>query len=190
MLALHTPKRRSTRDKFIFQRWTPATEEASIGPSVQPQDDTSANVVRESPSPADAEKGVESDKTNSGGVTEELGEDVDKQVNLEEKTPELDQDQARSDLGETHKSRPPPEQVFMDEDLARPDPGESRILDPIDRFRDLSEEDMKEMLHQRMFESGSYKSLPEHVALYEALEASMERAQRDEFLAEKDKSRK
>ncbi|GJY08696.1 hypothetical protein Tco_0375750 [Tanacetum coccineum] len=46
------------------------------------------------------------------------------------------------------------------------------------------------MLHQRMFESGSYKSLPEHVALYEALEASMERAQRDEFFAERDKSRK
>ncbi|GJU00016.1 hypothetical protein Tco_1110354 [Tanacetum coccineum] len=59
-----------------------------------------------------------------------------------------------------------------------------------DRFRDLSEEDIKEMLHQRMFETGSYKSLPEHIALYEALEASMERAQRDEFLAEKDKSRK
>nr|GEW42074.1 reverse transcriptase domain-containing protein [Tanacetum cinerariifolium] len=39
-----------------------------------------------------------------------------------------------------------------------------------------------------MFESGSYKSLPEHVALYEALKASMERANRDEFLAEKDKS--
>ncbi|GKB82945.1 hypothetical protein Tco_0949840 [Tanacetum coccineum] len=59
-----------------------------------------------------------------------------------------------------------------------------------DRFRDLSEEDMKEMLHQRMFETGSYKSLSEHIALYEALEASMERAHRDEFLAEKDKSRK
>ncbi|GKC61580.1 hypothetical protein Tco_1089178 [Tanacetum coccineum] len=42
------------------------------------------------------------------------------------------------------------------------------------------------MLHQRMFESVSYKSHPEHVALYEALEASKERAQRDEFLAEKD----
>ncbi|GJU78596.1 hypothetical protein Tco_1275666 [Tanacetum coccineum] len=56
-----------------------------------------------------------------------------------------------------------------------------------DHFKDLSEEDMKEMLHQRMFESGSYKSLPEHVALYEALDASMKRAQRDEFLAEKDK---
>ncbi|GKG55623.1 hypothetical protein Tco_0574517 [Tanacetum coccineum] len=44
------------------------------------------------------------------------------------------------------------------------------------------------MLHQRMFESGSYKSLPEHVALYEALKASMKRAHRDKFLAEKDKS--
>ncbi|GJR39527.1 retrovirus-related pol polyprotein from transposon TNT 1-94 [Tanacetum coccineum] len=59
-----------------------------------------------------------------------------------------------------------------------------------DRFRELSEADMKEILHQRMFESGTYKSLPEHVALYEALEASMERANRDEFLAKKDKYRK
>ncbi|GJU12196.1 hypothetical protein Tco_1134592 [Tanacetum coccineum] len=33
---------------------------------------------------------------------------------------------------------------------------------------------MKEILHQRMFETGSYKSLPKHIALYEALEASME----------------
>ncbi|GKF29886.1 hypothetical protein Tco_0096228, partial [Tanacetum coccineum] len=37
---------------------------------------------------------------------------------------------------------------------------------------------------------GSYKSHPEHVALYEALKASMERAKKDEFLAEKDKSSK
>ncbi|GKA32783.1 hypothetical protein Tco_0719150 [Tanacetum coccineum] len=59
-----------------------------------------------------------------------------------------------------------------------------------ERFRDLSEEDIKEMLHQRMFESGTYKSLPEHIALYKALEASMKRAQRDKFLAEKDKLRK
>ncbi|GKD60655.1 hypothetical protein Tco_1298164 [Tanacetum coccineum] len=59
-----------------------------------------------------------------------------------------------------------------------------------DRFRELPEADMKEILHQRMFESDTYKSLPEHVALYEALETSMERANRDEFLAEKDKSRK
>ncbi|GKF77761.1 hypothetical protein Tco_0230231 [Tanacetum coccineum] len=59
-----------------------------------------------------------------------------------------------------------------------------------DRFRDLSEEDIKEILHQRMFETVSYKSLPKRIALYEALEVSMECAQRDEFLIEKDKSRK
>ncbi|GJW98879.1 hypothetical protein Tco_0180687 [Tanacetum coccineum] len=59
-----------------------------------------------------------------------------------------------------------------------------------DRFRELSEADMKEILHQRMFETSTYKSLPKHVALYEALEASMEWANRDEFLAEKEKSRK
>nr|GEZ99418.1 hypothetical protein [Tanacetum cinerariifolium] len=63
--------------------------------------------------------------------------------------------------------------------------------DPLrDRFKELPEADMKEILHQWMFESGSYKSLPEHVALYEVLEASMKRANRDDFLAEKDKSRK
>ncbi|GKG38142.1 hypothetical protein Tco_0457365, partial [Tanacetum coccineum] len=39
-----------------------------------------------------------------------------------------------------------------------------------------------------MFESGTYKSLPEHTALYEALEVSMARAQRDKFLTEKDNS--
>nr|GFD22145.1 hypothetical protein [Tanacetum cinerariifolium] len=50
--------------------------------------------------------------------------------------------------------------------------------------------DMKEILHQWMFESSSYKSLSEHVVLYEALEASMKRANKDEFLVEKEKSRK
>nr|GFC42005.1 hypothetical protein [Tanacetum cinerariifolium] len=55
-----------------------------------------------------------------------------------------------------------------------------------DLFREMPEADMKEILHQKMFESGSYKLLPEHVAFYEALEASIDRANRDEFLAEKD----
>nr|GEZ52676.1 hypothetical protein [Tanacetum cinerariifolium] len=35
LLTLHTPKRRSTTDQFIFQRRSPATEEASTGPSAQ-----------------------------------------------------------------------------------------------------------------------------------------------------------
>ncbi|GJR73284.1 hypothetical protein Tco_0085649 [Tanacetum coccineum] len=49
-------------------------------------------------------------------------------------------------------------------------------------FEELSEFDMKEILHEQMFESGSYRSQPEHVALYEALEASMDRENRGEFL--------
>nr|GEZ99903.1 hypothetical protein [Tanacetum cinerariifolium] len=59
-----------------------------------------------------------------------------------------------------------------------------------DRFRELPEADMKEILHQRMFETSTYKSLPEHVALYEVLEASMERENREELLTEMNKSRK
>ncbi|GKG20386.1 hypothetical protein Tco_0380187, partial [Tanacetum coccineum] len=96
-------------------------------------DDTSANIVRESPSPADAETSADTNKTNSRGDTEilqigeEQGDDVANVVNLKEKTVEIDEGQAGSDPGKTPESRPPPEQVFMDEDHAGPDPGESRV---------------------------------------------------------------
>ncbi|GJU06968.1 hypothetical protein Tco_1123398 [Tanacetum coccineum] len=104
---------------------TPVIEEASTGPSAQLLDDTSANIIHDSLSPADAETGARSDKTSSGGdteivqITEELGEDVEKQENVKEKTVELDQDQAGSDPGETLESRPQPEQVHIEEDHAR-----------------------------------------------------------------------
>ncbi|GJS67262.1 hypothetical protein Tco_0681826 [Tanacetum coccineum] len=228
LLALHTPKRRT-------------------------------NIVRDSPSLADAKTGADTDRTNSGGDTkilqigDEQGGDVIEVVNLEDKTTEIKESQDGSDPGKTPESRPLPDNNKIDEDKAGSDPGESRValagpnpepthdefmtnhksknLDNTtknlgsrvftlelrdlphkidetvretvkeavqvalqatlrDHFRDLPEADMKEMLHQRMFETGSYKSLPKHVALYEALEAYMERAQRDEFLAKKDKSRK
>ncbi|GKA42302.1 hypothetical protein Tco_0734962 [Tanacetum coccineum] len=116
LLALHTPKRRSTTDQFILQRRTPATEEASTRPYVQPLDDTSANIIHDSSSPADVETCARSDKTSSGGdteivqITEELEDDVEKQEKVEEKMVELDQDQAGSDPGETLESRPQLEQ--------------------------------------------------------------------------------
>ncbi|GJQ96869.1 hypothetical protein Tco_0008008 [Tanacetum coccineum] len=59
-----------------------------------------------------------------------------------------------------------------------------------ERFRDLSKAEMKEILHQRMFESGTYQSQPEHVALYEDLKASMDHDNRDELLEATAKSRK
>ncbi|GJT28835.1 hypothetical protein Tco_0909110 [Tanacetum coccineum] len=41
---------------------------------------------------------------------------------------------------------------------------------------------MKEILHDRMFKSGSYRSQPEHAALYDALEVFMDRENREEFI--------
>nr|GEY87667.1 hypothetical protein [Tanacetum cinerariifolium] len=55
LLDLRKPKKRSTTDQYIFQRQALATAEASTRPSTQPEDDTSANVVRDTPSPADVE---------------------------------------------------------------------------------------------------------------------------------------
>nr|GEV24057.1 hypothetical protein [Tanacetum cinerariifolium] len=109
LLALYTPKNRSTADQFIFQRWTPATKEASTGPSVQPQDNTSANVVCETSSFADAKTGADMDKARS----------------YPDKTPEsrpppeddkMDKDQARSDPGKSHVAltRPNPEPMYDD----------------------------------------------------------------------------
>nr|GEU59060.1 putative reverse transcriptase domain-containing protein [Tanacetum cinerariifolium] len=101
LLALHTPKKRSAMDQSIFQRQTPAIEEASTRAFAQPLDDASFG--------------------------EEQEEDVDDQVNLKEKTAELDQGQAGSDHGKTPQYRPPLEHEFMDEDQARPDSRESHL---------------------------------------------------------------
>nr|GEV44446.1 hypothetical protein [Tanacetum cinerariifolium] len=49
---------------------------------------------------------------------------------------------------------------------------------------------MKEILHDRMFESGSYRSQPEHTALYDALEAFIDRENREELIEAMAKSRK
>ncbi|GKE58247.1 hypothetical protein Tco_1497432, partial [Tanacetum coccineum] len=72
LLDLQKPKKKSTTDQYIFQRRTPATQDASTGPSIQPQDDTSANVVHDTPSPIDAETGADTEKSNSEMNTEIL----------------------------------------------------------------------------------------------------------------------
>ncbi|GJW71962.1 hypothetical protein Tco_0128879 [Tanacetum coccineum] len=59
-----------------------------------------------------------------------------------------------------------------------------------DCFRELSEFEMKEILRDQMFESGSYRSHPEHAALYNALEVSMDHEKREEFIEATAKSRK
>ncbi|GKF09933.1 hypothetical protein Tco_0044157, partial [Tanacetum coccineum] len=60
-------------------------------------------------------------------VSEEQGEDVSNKVNLEEKTAEIDEGQARSYPGKTPESRPPLERVLMEEDHVGPNPGQSHV---------------------------------------------------------------
>nr|GEV33549.1 hypothetical protein [Tanacetum cinerariifolium] len=57
-------------------------------------------------------------------------------------------------------------------------------------FRDLPEADMKEILHQRMWETESYKSYEDHMQLYEALEKSMNRDHFEELPQDLAKARK
>nr|GEW82960.1 hypothetical protein [Tanacetum cinerariifolium] len=49
------------------------------------------------------------------------------------------------------------------------------------RFRDLPEADMKEILHQRMWETKSYKSHEDHIQLFKALENLMNHNHSDEL---------
>ncbi|GKE85202.1 hypothetical protein Tco_1558944, partial [Tanacetum coccineum] len=53
-----------------------------------------------------------------------------------------------------------------------------------DRFRDLPEADMKEILHHRMWETNSYNAHEDHKQLYEALEKSMARDPTDQLLTD------
>ncbi|GJX79857.1 retrovirus-related pol polyprotein from transposon TNT 1-94, partial [Tanacetum coccineum] len=59
-----------------------------------------------------------------------------------------------------------------------------------ERFRDLPEADMKEILHNRMWESKSYQTHKDHMTLYEALEKSMARDNRDQLLSDLAEARK
>ncbi|GJW15074.1 hypothetical protein Tco_0019207 [Tanacetum coccineum] len=59
-----------------------------------------------------------------------------------------------------------------------------------ERFRDLPEADMKEILHNRMWESKSYQTHEDHMTLYEALEKSMARDNSDQLLSDLAKARK
>nr|GEU52690.1 hypothetical protein [Tanacetum cinerariifolium] len=58
------------------------------------------------------------------------------------------------------------------------------------RFRDLPKANMKEILHQRMWETESYKSHEDHMQLFEALEKSMNRDHSEELARDLAEARK
>nr|GEY39340.1 hypothetical protein [Tanacetum cinerariifolium] len=93
---------------------TPATQEESeesTGHSAQPQDDTSANVVYDISSPVDSTSKADTKILN---VEEEHGEEVSHTVALEERTIELDEGRAISDLVHENLKVTTKEQVHMD----------------------------------------------------------------------------
>nr|GFD53148.1 hypothetical protein [Tanacetum cinerariifolium] len=57
-------------------------------------------------------------------------------------------------------------------------------------FRDLPEADIKEIFHQRMWETDSYKTHKDHMQLYEALEKSMNHDHTEELTKDLAEARK
>nr|GEW65460.1 hypothetical protein [Tanacetum cinerariifolium] len=84
-----------------------------------------------------------------------------------------------------------PQQVSKAVDEIVTDAVDWAIQAPLrNRFRDLPEADMKETLHQRMWETNSYKTHEDHMMLYEALKKSMYRDYTEELLKDLDEERK
>nr|GFA01659.1 hypothetical protein [Tanacetum cinerariifolium] len=76
-----------------------------------------------------------------------------------------------------------PQQVSKTVDEIVTDAADWAIQAPLrNRFRDLPEVDMKEILHQRMWETNSYKTHKDHMMLYEALKKSMNCDHSEELL--------
>nr|GEU45071.1 hypothetical protein [Tanacetum cinerariifolium] len=212
-VAIRKPTLGVTRRLLVVEgKWkaimrTPVTEEASTEPSVQPQDDTSTNVVRDTPSPADAKTGADKEKSNSKGdieiliIDEEQRKEASHTMALEERIAELDEGQVGSDPGNTLESRPPP-----DEDQAGLNPGQSHVAlagpnpEPMHKYfiftiylevhkrlkHTTKEHVFLENLPSSFGTLSSMKNLDD--AFTYALEASMDHENRDEFVKEKAKS--
>nr|GEX76777.1 hypothetical protein [Tanacetum cinerariifolium] len=94
----------------------------------------------------------------------------------------------------TTTSLPPPYQqqqsIRLDSHGARLYTLEQLDIPRQNRFRDLPSADMKEILHQRMWETDSYKSHEDHMQLYEALEKSMNHDNSEELAKDLAKVRK
>ncbi|GJV05158.1 hypothetical protein Tco_1338727 [Tanacetum coccineum] len=171
-IHLQNPKKKSTTDQYIFQRQSASTNDAD-------------NV-------ADMELSTSKADTEILNVYEEHDEEVSNTVALEERTVELDEGQAGSDPDPdlaTRVSALEKRSVDFDQKHQLQDKTAralaSRVIKeavynalqaPLrERFRDLSEFQMKEILYDQMFESGSYRSHPDHTTLYKALKVSMQR---------------
>ncbi|GJT44582.1 hypothetical protein Tco_0953297 [Tanacetum coccineum] len=160
---LQKPKKKSIADQYIFQRRNPATHDALIGPSAQPEDVTSANVVHETPSPADAKTDADLElsvseayiKILNVGEEQQQGDEVLKTMTLKERTVDLNEGQAGSDPGKSVECRPPPEHEVMKEDQAGSNPRLSHVAlvgpDPKPMHDDFVATNLDETLGDQFF---------------------------------------
>nr|GEZ92580.1 hypothetical protein [Tanacetum cinerariifolium] len=105
--------------------------------------------------------------------TEKSGEEISNTVVLGTESGGQDEKQRGPDPGDSADSRPLPSKEIVT----------CSSLDLIDEG-DFPEVDMKEILHQRMWETNSYQANEDHKNLYEALEKSMARDQTNQFLTD------
>ncbi|GJS33477.1 hypothetical protein Tco_0531859 [Tanacetum coccineum] len=199
LLTLQTLKKQSPADQFIFQRCTPTTTEPS-GNAKSPSLDAELAIVDremefdEEVTPVNKEKDASNkvileEPTSSTGTLSSL-QHLEKELRFtdqffvekpQEEEPE--KTNAESEVESMKVSKAVDEIVTDTVDWALQAPLRAR-------FRDLLEADMKEILLQLMWETGSYKTHEDYKNLYEALEKSMDRDHLDQLQADLAKARK
>ncbi|GJS05054.1 hypothetical protein Tco_0321562 [Tanacetum coccineum] len=203
-VAIHKPTSGVTRSLLVVQGKGKgiATDERVAQSLLELQQPKGK--ICDTPSPLDAKTGAEAEMSDSEGDTkilnvgEEKGEDVSNTVALDERTNSNSylRDILGDILGKDIYRLTKASQIlyqgptkYINENVK--EAVQNALKAPVcKRFTELSEFEMNDILRDRMFKSGSYRSQPEHIALYEALEASMDLENRDEFVQETAKSRK
>nr|GEU69966.1 hypothetical protein [Tanacetum cinerariifolium] len=171
---LKTPKKKSPGNQFIFQRRTSTPTESSG------HDKSSSLYAKLGLTNSEVESDEDVPRINAGKV----GELEHIMTNLIQDNKHLEErlDSHGSRLY-TLKNLDIPQQVSKAVDEIVTDAVDWAIQAPLrNHFRDMPEADMKEILHQRIWETNSYKTYEDLMMLYEALEKSMNRDHTDELL--------
>ncbi|GKB61630.1 hypothetical protein Tco_0917816, partial [Tanacetum coccineum] len=207
LLNLQTPKKKSQAEQYIFQRRTSAPTETSG------HDESSSLYVELGLSNSDTESDEEVPPVVKSGTQEEgqAGPNPGKQDEGQAgPNPVVVVVILTTTILTTIPLTPQPQQGSLDSILInRLGELEQHIADLVDanqaleerldkhgsrlyrkRFRDLPKADMKEILHNRMWESKSYQTHEDHMMLYEALEKSMARDNSDQLLSDLAEARK
>ncbi|GJR75967.1 hypothetical protein Tco_0088332 [Tanacetum coccineum] len=112
LLEIQMPKKKSTTDQYIFQRQILVAQDVTKRPSAQPEDDTSANVVHDTPSLADNKTTVaETKRSNSENDTKILHIADDQEHVI------MEEDQAGLDPGTSYVALARPNPKPMHEDF-------------------------------------------------------------------------